>query len=146
MKPLLSLLGLATLMLWTGCSREAVPFRYGKDECAHCKMTLVDQRFGAELITAKGKVLLFDDLSCLFQFERANPQHVSSPPSIYVIDYTHPAALVPAEQAVFLAGDAIRSPMGSGIVAFANDQARQGARPQMGSARPYAWSELPRTP
>lgn len=138
------LLALPALVLWAGCSHEAVPVRYGRDECAHCKMTLVDQRFGGELITAKGKVLLFDDLSCLLQYQQANPQ-VAGHATVYVIDFSRPASLVPAEQAFFLSGDDIRSPMGSGIAAFGASVAREKALPQLGRAQSRGWSELPRS-
>jgi len=133
-------------LLLQGCSREAVPVRYGKDECALCKMTLVDQRFGAELITPKGKVLLFDDLTCLFQYQQANPQQSGVGAQIYVVDFAHPGKLVAVDQSVYLAGGDIHSPMGSAIAAFGSTADREATRPQLGKAKPYGWSDLPRTP
>jgi len=54
--------------LLTACSHEPDPIRYGKDACAHCKMTIMDKRFSAELITAKGKVFKFDAAECMAGF------------------------------------------------------------------------------
>ncbi|MDX1911017.1 MAG: hypothetical protein SFV22_06010, partial [Saprospiraceae bacterium] len=47
------------------CSTGPEPIRYGQDNCHACKMTLTDRRFGAEIVTKKGKVYKFDDLNCL---------------------------------------------------------------------------------
>ena len=40
----------------TGCSTEPLPIRYGQDNCDFCKMTISDHRFGAEIVTKKGKI------------------------------------------------------------------------------------------
>ncbi len=142
-----SIAALAAMLLLTGCApRDAVPVRYGKDECTLCKMTLVDQRFGAELITSKGKVLLFDDMTCLFQYQQANPQPAGTAVRAYVVDFAHPGTLVPAEQAVFLVGGDIHSPMGGGIAAFARAADRESARPQLGGPQLHSWADLPRLP
>ncbi|HEY3387683.1 MAG TPA: hypothetical protein VGK46_14315, partial [Saprospiraceae bacterium] len=50
------------------CSQDPEPLRYGKDTCYTCKMTLMDKKFGAELVTAKGKVYKFDDVNCMVNF------------------------------------------------------------------------------
>lgn len=139
-------LALGTLAL-TGCTRGPVPIRYGQDACAHCSMTLVDQRYGAELITAKGKIHAFDDLNCLFQFQREKLPATGKPPAIYVIDFAHPGTLVPAPEAFFIHDDQLRSPMGSGLAAFALESDRATAlRTLGGRGRPLRWPELPRTP
>jgi copper chaperone NosL len=133
--------------LAAGCSREAVPVRYGQDECAFCKMTLVDQRFGAELVTAKGKVLIFDDLACLFRHQRANPAPAGNGARVFVIDFAQPAHLVPAEAAHYLLDDRLRSPMGGGIAAFGQAAEREQSQRQLGGGgRLLRWAELPRNP
>lgn len=128
------------------CSREAVPVRYGRDECAHCKMTMVDPRFGAELITPKGKALVFDDLTCLFQYEQANPGQAGDRAEFYVIDFAQPGRLIPAPTAHYLLDDRLRSPMGGGLAAFGDAASRAQAQHQLGGSRALAWSELPRAP
>ena len=50
------MLGFLGLMSFTSCSAGPEPIRYGQDNCHHCKMTLTDKRFGAEIVTQKGKV------------------------------------------------------------------------------------------
>lgn len=132
--------------LFAACSREAVSVRYGKDECAHCKMTMVDQRFGAELITLKGKVLVFDDLTCLFQHQQANSAAGGAEGTVYVIDFAQPGRLIPAESAHYLQDDRLRSPMGSGLAAFGDTASRESAQRQLHGSRALRWAELPRSP
>ncbi|MFL5807903.1 MAG: hypothetical protein ACJ749_00200, partial [Flavisolibacter sp.] len=47
------------------CSTKPQPFAYGKDVCDDCSMTIMDPKFGGEIITKKGKVFKFDDAHCL---------------------------------------------------------------------------------
>ena len=56
------------LALFLSCNTEPVPLRYGKDACHLCKMTLMDKKFGGELVTGKGKVYKFDDVNCMINF------------------------------------------------------------------------------
>ena len=56
----LFIFGLLTLSL-SSCSTAPQPIRIGQDNCDFCKMTISDNRFGAEIITKKGKVYIFDD-------------------------------------------------------------------------------------
>ena len=43
------------LSCFQSCNAGPVPIKPGKDNCQFCKMTISDIRFGAEIITAKGK-------------------------------------------------------------------------------------------
>ena len=43
---------------------------YGVDACAYCKMNIVDPKFGAELITKKGRVYKFDAIECMVNYDR----------------------------------------------------------------------------
>lgn len=137
--PLALVLGLA------GCGAGPKPIRYGQDECAGCKMTLVDQHYGAELVTAKGKVFKFDDLSCLLAFQ----QRPGSAPEarVVIIDFNRPNVFLPAGRAVFLLHDRLRTPMGSGLAAFSNETELAAVRSQLGDGgRILRWPDVERTP
>jgi len=56
------------MLLFISCSTKPQPIQYGKDVCDHCKMTIVDQKFGGEIVTKKGKAYKFDDLICMAKF------------------------------------------------------------------------------
>lgn len=108
---------LSLLLFFTGCSRTFEPISYGKDACAHCKMTIMDKRFAAELIDEKGNVFKFDDIICMRQFTQATPQ---SPNTLYFVnDYLEgKAKALDASKAVFLKHELFKSPMSGNYAAF----------------------------
>src|SRR5690606_22753916 len=60
----------AVLML-SSCSSGPVPIQLNKDNCHFCKMTIADARFGAEILSNKGKVWKFDDAHCVIAFMKS---------------------------------------------------------------------------
>ncbi len=109
---------------FAGCKSEVEPIRYGKDVCDHCKMLTMDPKFGAELITAKGKIYKFDDINCLITFMTESGTAVTETAEIYVIDYLQPQTLIPAKTAFYVHSDKVKSPMASGIAAFSTNESR----------------------
>ena len=109
---------------FTGCKSEVEPIRYGKDVCDHCKMLTMDPKFGAELITPKGKIYKFDDINCLVTFMTESGSAVTDASEIYVIDYLQPQTLIPAKSAFYVHSINIKSPMASGIAAFSTNESR----------------------
>ncbi len=115
----------------TGCTpAKPQAIRYGQDECAECKMTLVNPHYGAELLTAKGKIFKFDDLNCLLAFQ--NKTKTTPAPQAYIIDCNRPNTFLTVEHAIFLQHDGLRTPMGSHLAAFANVTDLETARSQLG--------------
>jgi copper chaperone NosL len=55
------------LLVLAACSETDGPVEpvWGKQPCAHCAMILSDRRFGAQLVTAAGERLYFDDAGCM---------------------------------------------------------------------------------
>lgn len=135
-------LALATLMALAGCGdTQPKAISYGHDECAECKMTLVNPRYGAELISAKGKVFKFDDLNCLLAFEKKNA--AGSAPRAFVIDCNRPNHFLPSTDAALLQHDGLRTPMGSRLAAFASEAELETARAQLGGAgKILRWPDL----
>jgi hypothetical protein len=50
------------------CGQSQPSIDFGKAECAHCRMNVVDRQYGAALVTEKGRQYVFDDVSCMLQF------------------------------------------------------------------------------
>ncbi len=96
---------------------EPEPIKVNRDNCAYCNMTISDPRFAAQLVTKKGRVYKFDDLSCLEQYIHENRQKESE---YFVADYEMPAKFLRAEEAFFVSGEMVSSPMGGNIAAFSN--------------------------
>ena len=72
------------IILWTSCSTSVRPISYGKDACEHCRMTIMDKKFGAELITKKGKIFVFDSDECLAQYVIKNPEQEKDMAAIWI--------------------------------------------------------------
>lgn len=106
------------LFLLISCGqKDPVPIKLHKDDCDFCKMTISEGRFAAELITDKGRVYTFDDLSCMIRFSNENKNQVYV--QKYVNDYTKNNILIDAESAFFIYSTNVRSPMRGDVAAFA---------------------------
>lgn len=108
------------LSLPQACSVKPEPLVYGKDMCHACKMTLVDTKFGAEIVTKKGKVYKFDDVNCLVNFYSSDYEEQSNIQQILVADFSTENKLINVTTAYFVRAEAVRSPMASGVAAFSS--------------------------
>jgi copper chaperone NosL len=113
----------AAAALLPGCSgapNDGPPkVRYGQDECVLCGMILTDQRHVAALrVTQEGEQrdLLFDDIGDMLEYERDNA--TLDVRQRFVHDF-ETRQWIDAADATFLRSEKIHTPMGSGIVAFA---------------------------
>lgn len=112
-------LAMVIVMPFASCSGPEIPeIKLNTDSCDFCKMTIADGRFGAALTTQKGRVYKFDDVSCMVHYKNENKATGFS--QFYVSDFTKANVLIPVEQAFFIKGEAIRSPMRGDIAAFSD--------------------------
>jgi copper chaperone NosL len=106
------------LIGFASCKAEFDPVDYGHDACTHCKMTIVDKRYAAEILTAKGKAYKFDDITCLRKYMAENKMSREGL-VIFVADYSHPGdKFLDAEDGVYLHSDIFKSPMNGCYAAF----------------------------
>ena len=124
------------------CTSGPEPIRYGKDECAHCKMTLTDKRFGAEIITDKGKVLKFDDLNCLADYLKSGSIQEKSVAQLVSVDFTKSPAFVDVTKAFFLKNEAIKSPMRGDVATFSEQTDLDAVRKELGGGDVLVWNEV----
>ena len=135
------LLLLISLLLMSACSVEPRAINYGEDVCHHCKMKLMDPHYGAEVVTKKGKIYIFDDVNCLMSFleseeiEKENIQH------LLITDYENPETLTDATLAFYLKSAQFKTPMASQIVAFSDYETLKGYKVKHGGVY-MAWGEL----
>ncbi len=104
--------------LISSCSTDPVPLEFGKDACHNCKMILMDNKFGAELVTKKGKVYKFDDINCMLNYYNAHEEEQVNYAHKLVIDFTRPGTMIEAANSHYLKAENIKSPMASHIAAF----------------------------
>jgi len=81
-------------------------------------MKISDVRFGAEMVTRKGKIYKYDSAECLVRnyIEQTNPDYAF----ILVTDYARPQTLIDAKTATFFISENQNSPMGGNLSAYAN--------------------------
>lgn len=141
MKSLLYLFSLMLVIaLLGGCQPEPKPITYGAANCAHCNMTVADNRYGAELVNDKGKLYFFDSSECLMAYVAAQPEQGEKAAFLMVTDYTRPNELIDARSASFLQAKALPSPMGMYMTAIA-DKATAVKMQQELSGRLLTWNE-----
>lgn len=116
-----TILILATIVL-VSCGNDPQPILFGEDNCAHCKMMITDEKYGAEIVTDKGKIYKYDSIECLL--EQLHTQTVKDDQigSMWVIDFGNPSTLLDAKSAFYIKNDNFRSPMGLNVQAFGNVQ------------------------
>lgn len=107
-------------LILASCSKGPQPIEVGKDHCDFCRMTITVKQFGAEIITKKGKVLKFDDISCAAQHIASKKIEEAQVSGIYVADYNAPDNLINVNDCVFFSSPDLRSPMNGNYAAFSS--------------------------
>ena len=129
------------IMMMQGCSTDPQPIVFGKDPCHFCKMIISERSFGAELVTAKGKVYKFDDTHCIISFLKSGTLKETDKPEVYLVDYAQNEKLIPASKAFLLQGDAIRGPMAGTIAAFETASSMQEFQ-KTWNAQQVKWNDI----
>lgn len=123
------------------CEVKPEPLAYGKDACHSCKMTLVDKKFGAEVVTKKGKVYKFDDVNCLINFYNSDQEPRENVEFLLVIDFDSVSHFINAKAGFYAKSPMIKSPMGSQVAAFSTkEQFKMRNKEWNGIA--LSWGEL----
>lgn len=110
-----------SLGLFSCGNSEAIPIKLHSDQCESCRMSISDGKFGAEIITEKGRVYKFDDISCMVVYCKENHENQKTK-AHYIHDYTQDNVLIPAETAFYIKGGNINSPMRGNIAAFSTQE------------------------
>jgi copper chaperone NosL len=131
----------ALLLLMASCNTKPEPLVAGKDVCHACKMGVSDTRFGAELITKKGKVYKFDDLHCLAGYLHAGSIAQPDIAQLLTIDFEKPNSFLDVHKASFVVSPEMKSPMGSNAGGFESKNAAE-AFAKNKQAEILPWSEL----
>ena len=115
MKNIISIL---FILFFISCSTEPQPLMVGKDECYFCKMPVADTKFGAEIITVKGKLYKFDDTGCLVNFLKIGLGADEKIKNIFTVCYSNNKKFSDVNKSFFLMSENFRTPMNSGIASF----------------------------
>lgn len=130
---------LILVSLCMSCTPMPKPIDYGSDQCYGCKMIIADKRFGAELVTTKGKVYKFDAIECLIPEVKENGEdHYKH---ILVSDYSRPGEFLDATTGFFLISEQVPSPMGYSLSSYATQEALSNVMREHGGES-YDWKQL----
>jgi len=139
---ILKISAIIAVSLLFSCSRGPEPIQYGKDACTHCKMTIMDKRFAAEVVTSKGKIFKFDATECMVGFLKENPKIAENKKSIFLVsNYNKPGWFINARSSFFLNDSTLRSPMGGNLAAF-QSKGSAGAAGKEKDYKIYTWPAL----
>ncbi|MBK8550470.1 MAG: nitrous oxide reductase accessory protein NosL [Ignavibacteria bacterium] len=130
-----------SLIVLLACSKEITPIEYGKDQCEHCRMTLTDKKYGAEIITKKDKAIKFDAAECMLNYIKEKKIEENDVDKYYVINLTEPGVLIDAMNAAYLISPELRSPMGENISSFADKNTAEKYLNDHGGVI-FSWDEL----
>ena len=124
--------GATAFMNLSACSTGPEPIRYGQDECVHCKMTLTDRRFGAEVVSVKGKIFKFDDLNCLAAWLDTGTLPQDQVAQTVAVDFQGNGIFIDVQKAFFLRNEALKSPMRGDVAAFSDKTALETVKSELG--------------
>jgi copper chaperone NosL len=106
----------------SSCSNKPQPFNYGKDICDNCKMTIIDPKFGGEIITKKGKIYKFDDAACMIHFLKSGSVKEDDISQKLVINFQQQNDFIDVNNAFLLISAELKTPMGGNAAAFASQE------------------------
>ncbi len=135
------MLALAVSMLFSSCQHVPEAIVTGKDNCYFCKMTIADARYGAELLSKKGKVYKFDDVHCVLAFLKSKKLDKAEVKDIYLVDFAADHSLVKASESFLLQGEDIHGPMNGNVIAFKNNDSMKLISQKL-KATSVSWDHL----
>ncbi len=129
------------ILFVTSCKPEGAPLDYGHDKCDYCMMTIVDQRFGCEIVTSKGKAFKFDAVECMVNYITEKVGDTSKIALFLTNTHDKPGVFVDAHSAQYLVSKKMPSPMGMYINPFSEAAEAQKMQQQNGGEL-FSWDEL----
>lgn len=122
---------LVVAALLAACGGGPRPLTAG-DPCARCHMPVADARYGAQLVTRTGLARSYDAIECLALDVLDEVVPRADIATLWVTPADAPGTLIRAEDAIFVQSGSMRSPMGSGLTAYASADAAAPATSQGG--------------
>ena len=136
-----TVVAIAFLAFLSSCSTGPEKIAYGKDACDDCRMTIMDPKFGGEVITKKGKVYKFDDAHCLAHFMRSGTVKDDQVAQTVFMDYESDGNFLKTPSLFFVVSPQLKSPMGSNAAAFSSQQAADKKASEV-SGKTMDWQAL----
>lgn len=94
----------------------------GRDTCDACGMIISDAKFAAATVLTDGKTYKFDDAGEMFAYHAKHPDVQVR--AWFVHDYNS-QQWIPGTTAFYVVAKDVKSPMGTGVVAFSDKRAAE---------------------
>ena len=133
---------LLALFVLTGCNPKPEKIVIGKDACAECKMTIMDPKFGGEIVSKKGKVFKFDDAHCIAKFFEKRGVELSDIHQTLFVNYNGDNGFLKSNEAEFVVSSSFKSPMGSNAAAFAGVAEAEKKSKEIPGSKVTNWATL----
>ncbi len=127
-------IGTLCVFLLVGCGVKPEPIAFGEDHCTYCRMTIADPKFGAELVSDKGRIFKFDALECMVPYLQENNDTEYA--YILAIAYDEPGELKSVSDLTFAFSENFNSPMGGNVAGLS-----QAAALEEG-LEPLGWQDI----
>ena len=85
-------------------------------------MNISETKFGAEIVTKKGKAFKFDAAECMFNAVSIDKVPRGDIDKYYVVDAANPKNLIDASTAFYLVSEKFPSPMGANLSSFSKKE------------------------
>ena len=131
----------AFIFMFTACNPESKPILYGEDKCEFCRMSIVDQRFGGEIVTQKGKIYKFDAVECLVNYIDERVEDETKLKFVLTNTYDNPGGLTNASECTYLKSENMPSPMGMFINPF-SERSEAIKQQKQNTGTLFSWEEL----
>lgn len=114
---------------------------FATDRCAECNMFVTSRQYAAQIV-GSGAPLFFDDIGCLVQYER---QGKVAPDAVHAryVRSVNTDAWLDVRKAIWVTTKDVRTPMGYGLHAFADQAAAQAFVQGKKNAKVVAWADVP---
>ncbi len=129
-------------LFMAGCNPTPEKIALGKDSCAECKMTIMDPKFGAEIVTKKSKVYKFDDAHCVAVFLERRGVELTDIHQTLFVDYNNNNEFVKVKSVEFVVSSQFKSPMGGNAAAFKNTAEAQKKSAEIEGSKVTNWATL----
>jgi copper chaperone NosL len=116
----------AFALLAAACSAKASgppEILVDRTACSHCGMLISEPVYAAAYQAHEQEPRVFDDIGCMLE---SLGRHTTSPATVWVQDVSGKGWL-PGSEAIFVASPHLRTPMGGGILAYADAAAADEA-------------------
>lgn len=133
---------LIAALFMMGCNAKPEKIAFGKDNCSECKMTIMNPKFGGEIVTKKGKVYKFDDSHCIAVFLERRGVELNDIHQTLFTDYNNSDGFVKVNAVEFVVSSQFKSPMGGNAAAFKNAAEAKNKAAEIEGSKVTNWATL----